>query len=83
MAEWRAGRTVGRTIYRDDVLVGLMDTPELAAEVVAALNGPTRMCGHVTAGVFANTSSLICSRPDGHEGAHANAWGAQWHEVAR
>jgi hypothetical protein len=43
---WRTGRTVGRTIYRQagdvpskaDELVGLMDTPELAAMVVAALN---------------------------------------------
>ncbi len=35
---WRVGRTVGRTVYLDDVLVGLMDTPELAAQVVAALN---------------------------------------------
>jgi hypothetical protein len=37
VAEWRTGRKVGRTIYRDEVLVGVMDTPELAAEVVAAL----------------------------------------------
>ncbi len=36
---WRVGRKVGRTVYVDDVLVGIMDTPELAAEVVAAMNG--------------------------------------------
>lgn len=42
MAEWRTGRKVGRTIYRDEVLVGVMDTPELAAEVVAALNERAR-----------------------------------------
>lgn len=43
---WRTGRSVGRTIYRQagdeasrrDVLIGLMDTPELAALVVAAVN---------------------------------------------
>ena len=43
---WRIGRSVGRTIYRmvgpeaskDDVLIGVMDTPELAAWVVAAVN---------------------------------------------
>lgn len=35
---WRSGRQVGRTIYLDEVLVGVMDTPELAARVVAALN---------------------------------------------
>lgn len=43
----RVGRKVGRTLYiqsgdepsDDDELVGLMDTPELAAIVVAAVNG--------------------------------------------
>jgi hypothetical protein len=45
-SRWRVGRKVGRTIYRQigdkpgdlDQLVGLMDTPALAAMVVAALN---------------------------------------------
>lgn len=43
-AVWRTGRKVGRTIYAqlgtepsdDDPLIGVMDTPELAAAVVAA-----------------------------------------------
>ena len=43
---WRVGRSVGRTIYRmvgweaskADVLIGVMDTPELAAQVVEAVN---------------------------------------------
>jgi hypothetical protein len=43
---WRTGRKVGRTIYAqpdgeasdDDPLIGLMDTPELAAEAAAAHN---------------------------------------------
>jgi NTP pyrophosphatase (non-canonical NTP hydrolase) len=35
---WRTGRRVGRTLYLDDVLVGVVDTPELAAQVVAAVN---------------------------------------------
>lgn len=43
---WRTGRKVKRTIYRqvgpepsdDDVLIGVMDTPELAAEAVDARN---------------------------------------------
>ena len=43
---WRAGRKVGRTIYAmaggeasdDDVLIGMMDSPELAAEACAAHN---------------------------------------------
>lgn len=25
---------------------------------------------------------LICTRPNGHDGAHGDAWGAQWAEVA-
>ena len=43
---WRTGRKVGRTIYAqpgpepsdDDVLIGTLDTPALAAEAVAAHN---------------------------------------------
>ena len=43
---WRVGRTVGRTIYRqvgpdasdEDVLIGVMVTPQLAYEVVTARN---------------------------------------------
>ena len=43
---WRTGRHQGRAVYaqygneptRTDVLIGLMDTPELAAEVVLAHN---------------------------------------------
>lgn len=44
---WRTGRKVGRTIYiqrldeqptDEDRLIGVMDTPELAALVVASVN---------------------------------------------
>ena len=43
---WRVGRTVGRTIYamvgqapsEDDVLIGMMDTAELAGEACVAHN---------------------------------------------
>lgn len=43
---WRTGRKVGRTIYAqpgpdpsdDDVLIGILDTPRLAAEAVTAHN---------------------------------------------
>ena len=44
---WRTGRHVGRTIYaqggpeasrEDDELIGVMDTPELAAEACAGHN---------------------------------------------
>lgn len=45
-APWRPGRKVGRTIYAmvgpypsdDDVLIGVMDTPELAEYAVDAHN---------------------------------------------
>jgi hypothetical protein len=43
---WRTGRKVGRTLYAqignvpsdDDVLIGVMDTPELADEAAKAHN---------------------------------------------
>lgn len=47
LKEWRTGRKVGRTIYaqvhgeeasEDDVLIGMMDTSDLANEVVEAHN---------------------------------------------
>lgn len=40
---WRVGRRVGRTIYRDDVLVGMMDTAEDAALVVEGMNAAERV----------------------------------------
>lgn len=43
---WRVGRSVGRTLYiqigeegsKSDILIGMMDTPELAQNVVDAVN---------------------------------------------
>lgn len=35
---FRVGRTLGRTVYDGDTLIGLMDTPDLATMVVRALN---------------------------------------------
>jgi hypothetical protein len=45
-AIWRVGRKVGRTIYLQlgdqpgdtDLLIGMMDTPDLARRVVEAMN---------------------------------------------
>lgn len=37
-AKWRVGRKVGRTVYREESLVGVMDTPELARLVVDAVS---------------------------------------------
>jgi hypothetical protein len=36
---WRVGQKLGRTLYRQDRCVGMVDTPELASEIVAAMNG--------------------------------------------
>lgn len=36
--EWRVGRKLGRTLYRNDVCVGMVDDPVLAQAVVAAMN---------------------------------------------
>jgi hypothetical protein len=46
MTRWRVGRSLGRTVYqqigaepsKDDVLLGLMETRELAEQVVSAVN---------------------------------------------
>jgi hypothetical protein len=36
---WRVGKELERALYRNDQCVGMVDSPELAAEIVAALNG--------------------------------------------
>lgn len=35
---WRVGRSLGRTLYVDGAVVGMVDTPELAERIVAAMN---------------------------------------------
>jgi hypothetical protein len=35
---WRTGRKFGRTLYRNEVCAGMVDTPEIAAEIVEAIN---------------------------------------------
>lgn len=35
---WRVGRTLGRTLYRLERCIGMVDTQELASEIVAAMN---------------------------------------------
>lgn len=47
MAEWRVGRSVGRTLYLDGKLIGLVDTPELAAEIVETMNRVGRLLDEV------------------------------------
>jgi hypothetical protein len=38
MSIWRVGTKLGRTLYVDDKLVGMLDTPELAETVVRTIN---------------------------------------------
>lgn len=38
MSRWRAGKKLGRTLYCEERCVGIVDTPELAHEIVSALN---------------------------------------------
>jgi hypothetical protein len=47
MGEWRVGRKLGRTLYRDEVFVGLIDSPELAAEIVETMNRVGRLLDEV------------------------------------
>lgn len=45
MAEWRVGTKTGRTLWRDEVLVGIVDSALLAAEIVEAMNAVRDVCG--------------------------------------
>jgi hypothetical protein len=38
MSVWRAGTKTGRTLWRDEQLVGMVDSPEVAAEIVEMMN---------------------------------------------
>ena len=44
---WRVGGKLGRTLYKNGACVGMVDSPELATEIVRALNGlwHCTMCG--------------------------------------
>ncbi len=46
MTSWRVGRKLGRTLYRDEVCVGMVDTPLIAAEIVEAMNGKDGPTGY-------------------------------------
>ena len=38
--KWRVGRTLGRTLYLNGQCVGMVDTKELATDIVDRMNGP-------------------------------------------
>ena len=35
---WRVGKSLGRTLYCDEHCIGIVDTPDLAAAIVEAMN---------------------------------------------
>lgn len=39
---WRVGRSLGRTLYKDNVCIGMVDTPELATEIARKMNRGSR-----------------------------------------
>jgi len=47
MAKWRTGKKLGRTLYRDGVCVGMVDSSLVAEEIVVGLNA----CDEVVAAV--------------------------------
>jgi hypothetical protein len=47
VAEWRAGRSTGRTLWRDEQLVGMVDSPVVAAEIVETMNRVDRLLDEV------------------------------------
>jgi hypothetical protein len=68
---WRVGRKLGRTLYRDDVVVGMVDTPEIAAAIIEAMNAaaafahePARkaVCGTCGGTTAVSTGSIVCGQ---------------------
>lgn len=62
---WRVGRKVGRTIYADygdevQVLIGMMDTPELAEVAVRAHNAELTRTGYRGGYEAAKAAGCIC-----------------------
>lgn len=47
MAEWRVGRKLGVTLYRDEVFVGHVSSPEIAAEIVETMNRVGRLLADI------------------------------------
>lgn len=59
MAEWTAGTgALTRVLYRDGAAVGMVDSPEVAAEIVEALNGRLRALAPAGCGCPVTLSSV-------------------------
>jgi hypothetical protein len=57
---WRVGTKLGRTLYLDNKVVGMVDTVELAAEIVAAMNA-------VYSSSDTSTPSVVGEKPCHHK----------------
>lgn len=40
---WRQGNKLGRTLYIDNVCIGMVDTPAIAKSIVAAMNAKVKL----------------------------------------
>jgi hypothetical protein len=82
---WRVGRSLGRTLYRDEALVGMVDTPELAREIVDAMNGALSLGSELWFQRYkAETNTFVphfAGKVTALRGSYAFA-GGKWHLVA-
>jgi hypothetical protein len=75
---YRTGRHLGRTIYRirtdamDDELIGIMDSPELGALVVDALNARSRFMA--SAPLPRSPAPATCGREGMHHCGITGRW---------
>jgi hypothetical protein len=65
---WRIGRKLLRTLYRDDVVVGMVDTPEIATAIVEAMNAAEAKVWRCECGISLKLGDECpvcrCYRPD-------------------
>lgn len=62
---WRVGNKLRRTLYRDEVLVGMVDTPEIAQRICDGLNLLEESAtGHVPYGEWCERVQAWCREGD-------------------
>lgn len=62
--KWRVGRKLGRTLYIGDRFIGSVDTPELASQIVEAVNA-----GGVSK-TFQSAEDFVAANFDGADGSY-------------
>jgi hypothetical protein len=70
---WRVGRSLGRTLYKDDRCVGIVDTPELAKELVDAANAIPGLASEASETVELRRMIAKLSRPNDLDPEHVAA----------